>query len=103
MLGFCGLGLGSSLAARIVVFASLCGFNHWFLSSNCGVVFSILCFFRVTAVRFWEKFCGSNFCLGALKMEEKGKELKFEYFLFCLSFCLLENRTYSFARLSYTF
>ena len=103
MLGFCGLGLGSSLAARIVVFASLCGFNHWFLSSNCGVVFSILCFFRVTAVRFWEKFCGSNFCLGALKMEEKGKELKFEYCLFCLSFCLLENRTYSFARLSYTF
>ena len=41
------------------------------------------CFFQVTAVRF---------CLGALKMEEKGKELKFEYGVFCL----LENKTHSY-------
>ena len=41
-------------------------------------------------------FYGFNFYLGALKMEEKGKELKFEYCVFCLSFCLLENKTYSY-------
>ena len=53
---------------------------------------NFLCFFQVAAVRFWEKFCGFNFCLGALKIEEKGKELKFEY---CV-FCLLENKTHSY-------
>ena len=53
---------------------------------------NLLCFFRVIAVRFWEKFCGFNFCLGALKMGEKGEELKFEY---CV-FCLLENKTHSY-------
>ena len=51
-----------------------------------------LCFFQVTAVRFWEKFCGFNFCLGALKMEENGNELKFE----CCVFCFLENKTHSY-------
>ena len=41
-------------------------------------------------------FYGFNFYLGALKMEEKGKELIFEYCVFCLSFCLLENKAYSY-------
>ena len=57
-----------------------------------SVASNLLCFFRVTAVRFWEKFCDFNFCLGALKMEENGKELKFEY---CVFF-LLENKTHSY-------
>ena len=39
-----------------------------------------------------KKKIGFNFCLGALKMEEKGKELKFEYGVFCL----LENKTHSY-------
>ena len=48
---------------------------------------------ELNTVRFVTKSCLYNFYLGALKMEEKGKELKFEYCVFCLSFCLLENKT----------
>ena len=56
-----------------------------------GGVWSLLLFSGYSCEILRKIFC-FNFCLGALKMEEKGNELKFEYGVFCL----LENKTHSY-------